>query len=140
MQHQLSTSNSNLLLQMSRPFIKFSCNGKWNTVLNHLYRPNIKNSRFLIRGVRFLFFSFRSDQREGGFPGHRLEEKIYFPYIFYISKNNKKVNAAAILKCGCWWETLFLLLFVLKDTWTKIIAGGALTPNLSAFAYILQPW
>ena len=36
LQHQLSTSNSNLLLQTSKPFIKFSCNGKWKTVSIYL--------------------------------------------------------------------------------------------------------
>ena len=34
--HRLPTSSSNLLLQMSKPFVKFSCNGKWKTVSNHL--------------------------------------------------------------------------------------------------------
>ena len=35
-QHRLLTSSSNLLLQTSKPFIKFSWNGKWKTVSNHL--------------------------------------------------------------------------------------------------------
>ena len=36
MQHRLSKSSSNLLPQTSKPFIKFSWNGKWKTVSNHL--------------------------------------------------------------------------------------------------------
>ena len=36
LQHRLSTSSSNLLQQTSKPFIKFSWNGKWKTVSNHL--------------------------------------------------------------------------------------------------------
>ena len=35
-QHRLSTSGSNVLLQTSKPCIKFSCNGKWKTVSSHL--------------------------------------------------------------------------------------------------------
>ena len=46
MQHRLSTSSSNLLLQTSKPFIKFSWNGKWKTVSNHL--KIIKNNVELI--------------------------------------------------------------------------------------------
>jgi len=42
----------------------------------------------------------------------RQKHKIIFPNIFHISKEFKKVNAAAILKCGCWWERMMRIFFI----------------------------
>ena len=60
MQHRLSTSNSNLLLQMSKPFIKFSCNGKWKTVLNYLKVICVSNKTLIFSKTKLdsLYLAF----------------------------------------------------------------------------------
>ena len=46
--------------------------------------------------------------------GHRAEENIYFPYIFYISKNKKKSKCGGYFEMQALMRNLEFFLFGLK--------------------------
>ena len=93
-----------------------------------LLRPNKKNSTFSaevfvnVNGACSFFFSFlwlkHCQRATSAQLTKQIENTHFFPCVFYVLKIKKKDNVAAILKCGCRWETGNYYLAQPKETQT----------------------